>query len=122
MRKLILLVLFVAFFPGCDNADYDEVNKIGIVGVAEILKVEDTKTTINDNPRVDLTIKVYSKDREPFETMITRTVSRVDIPRRGDLRAVKFDPKDNSKVILLFEEDANNVKKELDEIAANIKK
>ena len=120
MKKILLLVCFTVIFYACDSADYDEVNKIGKVGVGEVLKVEDTKVTINDNPRVEITVKIYTKDGAPFESKFTNTVSRVEIPRRGDHLALKFDPNDKTKVIFLQQEDVDKVKAELDEISANM--
>ncbi|HEY6798720.1 MAG TPA: SHOCT domain-containing protein [Kineosporiaceae bacterium] len=71
----------------------------GSRGIATVLDLQDTGVTINDNPRVRLRLLVQPADgTPPFEVTIARTVSRVDVPRRGDQAGVVFDPADRSTV------------------------
>jgi hypothetical protein len=60
----------------------------------EVLSVEDTGMTINDNPRVKITVRAEPPGEAPFEIEKTATVSRVSIPRRGDRCTVFYDPAD----------------------------
>jgi hypothetical protein len=47
--------------------------------------VQDTGTTINDNPRIKMIFRVEPLDDSPaFDATKTTTVSRVQIPRQGD--------------------------------------
>jgi hypothetical protein len=60
----------------------------------EVMSVEDTGMTINDNPRVKITVRAEPPGEEPFTIEKTATVSRVSIPRRGDRCTVFYDPAD----------------------------
>jgi hypothetical protein len=60
----------------------------------EVMSVEDTNVTINDNPRVRITVQAQPPGEPPFTIVKTTTVSRVNIPRRGDRCTVFYDPSD----------------------------
>ena len=60
----------------------------------EVLSVEDTNITINDNPRVRITVRAQPPGEAPFTVVKTATVSRVSIPRAGDRCTVFYDPAD----------------------------
>jgi hypothetical protein len=63
--------------------------------VGVVLNVQDTGTTINDNPRVKMTFRIEPLDGgAPFEAEKTKTVSRVEIPRAGDRYPVWYDAAD----------------------------
>jgi hypothetical protein len=105
--KLILTV-FLIFFVGCViTKNYKYVNRIGEPAEAVVLDISDTGITINDNPKVRLKLRVYPKDREPYEATVSQVVSRVTIPRVGDRVYVKFDPNNPGNVILLYEKDSD---------------
>jgi hypothetical protein len=57
---------------------------------AVITDVKDTGMTINDNPRVKLTLRVEPQGAEPWEAVKKATVSRINIPRVGDPIRVKY--------------------------------
>ena len=59
-------------------------------GVIE--SVEDTNVTINDNPRVRITVRAEPPGEPPFTIVKTATVSRVRVPRPGDRCVVFYDP------------------------------
>jgi hypothetical protein len=59
-----------------------------------VLSVEDTNITINDNPRVKITVQAEPPGETPFTIEKTATVSRVAIPRAGDRCTVFYDPAD----------------------------
>ncbi|HEX8364702.1 MAG TPA: DUF3592 domain-containing protein [Allosphingosinicella sp.] len=66
-------------------------------GVGTVTHVEDSGITINDNPRVTVTMKVEPVDgTAPLERTKTVTVSRVAIPRIGDRFPVWYDRQDPS--------------------------
>jgi phosphoribosylaminoimidazole carboxylase (NCAIR synthetase) len=54
--------------------------------------VQDTNVTINDNPRVRITVRAEPPGEPPFTIVKTATVSRVRIPRPGDRCVVFYDP------------------------------
>jgi hypothetical protein len=70
----------------------------GIQARAVVLNVQDTGVTVNDNPRVKLTLQVQPEGEVPFEVSKKQTVSRVSIPRAGDEYLVRYDPADPSSV------------------------
>jgi hypothetical protein len=70
----------------------------GISAEAVVLSVADTGVTVNDNPRVKLTLQVQPEGDAPFEATKKVTVSRVAIPSPGDRYWVRYDPADPSEV------------------------
>jgi hypothetical protein len=54
--------------------------------------------TINENPRVELTLQVKPDGGAPFEAKKKVTVSRVSIPRAGDGYWVRFDPANPTEI------------------------
>jgi hypothetical protein len=105
--KLILSVLLIFFISCVITKNYKYVNKIGEPAEAVVLDISDTGITINDNAKVRLKLKVYPKDKEPFEATVSQVVSRVKIPRIGDRVYVKFDPNNPTNVILLYKKDSD---------------
>lgn len=70
----------------------------GSKGAGTVISVQDTGTTINDNPRVKMTFRVEPIDGSPALDLEKKaTVSRVEIPRQGDRYPVSYDPQDPSK-------------------------
>lgn len=75
----------------------EELFQTGSKGVGTVLQVQDTGTTINDNPRVKMAFRVEPLDGSPaFDAQKTTTVSRVEIPRQGDRYPIWYDPSDQS--------------------------
>jgi hypothetical protein len=70
----------------------------GTQALAVVTDVRDTGVTVNNNPRVKLTLQVQPEGQAGFETTKTKTVSRVSIPSIGDRYYVRFSPDDPSKV------------------------
>jgi hypothetical protein len=69
----------------------------GAKGVGTVTLVQDTGTTINDNPRVKMTFRIEPLDGSPaFDAEKTKTVSRVQIPRQGERYPVWYDRADPS--------------------------
>jgi hypothetical protein len=67
----------------------------GARAAGTITSVSDTGMTINDNPRVALTLQVQPDNGGPaFQVAQTSTVSRIAIPRQGDQVVVWYDPAD----------------------------
>jgi hypothetical protein len=59
-----------------------------------VVSVDDTGWTVNDNPRIKMTIRAEPDNDPPFTIEKTSVVSRVDIPRAGDTCVVFYDPSD----------------------------
>lgn len=85
--------------------NYKRINEIGESAEALVLDISDTGISINLNPKIRLTLKVYPKDREPYVATVSQVVSRITVPRVGDRLNVKYDPNDPAKVIIPYKED-----------------
>jgi hypothetical protein len=71
----------------------------------QIVSVSDTGVTINDNPRVRMTVRADPPGEAPFTIEKTATVSRVALPRVGDRCTVLYDPADpQGKNAITFEQ------------------
>ena len=69
----------------------------GSKGIGEVLAVQDTGMTVNDNPRVRMSFRIEPIDGTgPFQAEKTTMVSRVQVPRVGDRFPVWYDPADTS--------------------------
>jgi hypothetical protein len=60
----------------------------------EVVSVQDTGITINDNPHIKMTVRAEPPGEAPFTIEKRATVSRVSIPRAGDRCVVFYDPVD----------------------------
>jgi len=73
----------------------EDLFQTGAKGAGTVIQVQDTGTTINDNPRVKMTFRIEPVDGGPaFDAEKKTTVSRVEIPRQGDRYPVWYDPED----------------------------
>jgi hypothetical protein len=125
MKKysLLLLVSYMFLLAGCirirSYKNYRRVIQTGIPAVVVVSDLEDTRVTINNNPRIRLTVTVYTKDLEPYETKITDTFSIIDLPRRGSIYYAKIDSTNQHNVVLLRRSDAEQYMDELRYIMEN---
>jgi hypothetical protein len=109
-----ILAALLAFTGGCaaigsvidDFTGADEVRRLREVGVAapaEILRIWDTGTTVNEDPVVGLEVEVQPVAGEPFRAVIEKAwISRLAIPRYqpGAVIAVRYDPNDPSRAVV----------------------
>ena len=76
----------------------------GVTAQAQVLSVHDTGMTVNNNPRIKITLAVSPTDGSAaFQVSTKQTVSRVAIPRAGDVYMVRYDPEDHENFV--FEAD-----------------
>lgn len=80
----------------------NRLKKAGKKATAKIIKIQDTGTTINDNPQVKLTVEVTPEYGTPFTTVFKQVISRLEVHlfKPGVLLNVLVDPKDQKKIIL----------------------
>jgi hypothetical protein len=79
----------------------------GVNAPAQILDVRDTGVTVNNNPRVKLTMSVTPSDGSaPFQVTMKHLVSRVAVPRAGDAFMVRYDPEDHDNFAIVGAADA----------------
>ena len=64
-----------------------------------VVAVRDTGTTVNNDPRVELTLRVEGPDGNPLELSRKLLVPRVNIPRPNDRVEVAYDPDDPSQFV-----------------------
>lgn len=73
----------------------------GVNAPGEIVGVRDTGVTVNQNPRIAITLRVSPTDGSaPFEVSKKQTVPRVAIPRAGDGFVVRYDPDDHENFVI----------------------
>ena len=85
---------------GIDKEKRDQLKKTGKEAEGVILKVEDTRETFNQNPKIKMTIRVKPKNEEEFDAVVVMYVSRVNIPRKGDDVTVYYDPNNKTDIIV----------------------
>jgi Short C-terminal domain len=69
----------------------------GVQARAVVTQVQDTGISVNNNPRVKLTLEVQPDGGLPFEVTKKMTVSRLNVPDIGTTIWVRYDPDDKSK-------------------------
>jgi membrane protein implicated in regulation of membrane protease activity len=75
-----------------------ELMRTGVRGIGTIVEVADTGTTVNDNPRIVIRMRIEpDDDSAPVERRKKATVSRVAVPRAGERYPVWFDRIDPDK-------------------------
>lgn len=125
MKKysLLLLASYMFLLADCIGVksykNYKQVIQTGIPAVVAVSDLEDTRVTINNNPCIRLTVTVYTKDLEPYETKITDTFSIIELPRRGSIYYAKIDSANRSNVVLLRRSDAAQYMDEIRYIMEN---
>ena len=68
---------------------------VGVRGRAQIVAVKDTFMTVNNNPYVGIVVEIKPGVQASFNTI----VSRVQVPRVGDVIEVIYDPSDPTACI-----------------------
>jgi hypothetical protein len=101
---IILVVFFVFIYPMVIKPVLLEsrLKKTGKKATAKIIKIQDTGTTINDNPQVKLTVEVTPEYGTPYTTVFKQLIPRLEVHlfQPGTLLNVLVDPKDQKKLIL----------------------
>jgi hypothetical protein len=74
----------------------------GIPGRAIITAIKDTATTVNDNPRVELTLEVTVGDDAPYTATHAQVISRIAVAgfQPGATVPVRVDPADGQSLII----------------------
>jgi uncharacterized protein DUF3592 len=68
-----------------------------------VTDIHDTGITINNNPRVKVSVRAEPPGEPAFDVQKTFTASRVELPRVGDVCTVFYDPLDRSKTGITFD-------------------
>lgn len=91
----------------------------GVEAPAQVLGVQDTGVTVNNNPRVKITLSVTPPDgTAAFQVVTKQTVSRVAIPRAGDGFMVRYDPEDHDNFAIVGAAEAAGTPADIDAASA----
>jgi hypothetical protein len=102
---LALAPLFLARGSGRRAARALDLTSNGRKCSGEVTAIDDTGVTINNNPRVHITVRAEPPGEPAFTIERTSTVSRVNLPRVGDRATVLYDPADREhRNLVTFEQ------------------
>jgi len=73
----------------------------GLDGTADILSVQDTGGTVNENPVVLIHMTVTPAGGEPYDVNVKTMVSRIAVPRVGDKVRIKYAPDNPQQVAIV---------------------
>lgn len=73
----------------------------GLEATAEVIGVQDTGASINNNPVVMMQLKVTTSMGTQFDTSGQAMVSRIAVPRIGDTIKIKYNPMDPTQIAVL---------------------
>lgn len=89
------------------EAQIDLVNKQqkltteGIPAKAKVSLVQDTGSLMNFDPIILLSLHVESESGEKFDISTTTHVSKLSIPKVGDVINIKYDPNEKSSLVIV---------------------
>jgi len=97
---IVIGIMVISFAPFIKNmmgnsAKKKRLQQVGQKTGAKILDVQDTGMTVNMNPYVKVTVEMPGGKSATFQVL----VSRVQIPRIGDVIQVLYDPADPTIVM-----------------------
>jgi hypothetical protein len=95
-----VLLLTIGQFAAKGAAHRKQLLATGKPGRATILHVTDTGVTINNSPRVRIQARIEVAGEPAIEAKTAMMVSRLSVPRAGEVYAVRFDPKNPNDFIL----------------------
>jgi len=74
----------------------------GVDATAMVLSIQDTGRLMNFDPVLKLGLKVTPlKGGEPFDLNVETWVSKIMIPRVGDMINIKYDPADTNNIMVM---------------------
>lgn len=97
----ILLVSGLVFVPWmCDSINDDNLRRTGLPARAIVLGADDTGNRYNDNPEVELRLRVLRDSAVTYDLVIRRVISVVNLVniRKGDTIDVFIDHQDSTNV------------------------
>ena len=102
---LLLLVTYIVNLILMKNVEANKykrlLEKTSIDGIAKIIKAENTKTRIRNNPLMKFTLMIKGSDRKEYEGFYNKVVNSYESPKYqvGKFLKVKFSPLNTSKFI-----------------------
>jgi hypothetical protein len=91
----------VGFMFSQSSSNAQRLQAVGIPGTATVISAQDTGMTINDNPRVNLTLQVAAGGNT-YQASTSVTVPRLQVGRLapGSVLAIKVDPAKPSDMVI----------------------
>jgi hypothetical protein len=95
----LALPLYFMFWPEYQR---DQLVKNGVPATAEIISIHPTGNIFNDQPQVDIVVRVTPTDGEPYEANVTMIINAVYLPQfqPGKTVQVRYDAGDPSNVAI----------------------
>ena len=92
-------MLYLFLFP---EYEQDQLRKTGLPAKGTIMSIDDTGNRYNDQPQVNVHLRVEPEGKPKYETDVTMIISPVYLPQfqPGKTVDVKYDPQDPSKVAI----------------------
>ena len=103
-------------YAGWNTLEQSELVHAGSRASGVVIEVKDTGTTVNNQPRVRLRLRVQPEGEPPFEVERKLLVSRLAIPRAGERVEVAYDPDDRDRFTFRIA-DLADAPSRLDELA-----
>ena len=97
VRERLAKAAIAEDYVGWDALEQSALVATGSRAPGVLTDVRDTGTTINENPRVEVRLRVEPPGEEPFELARKLMVSRVRVPRIGERVEVLYDPDDHER-------------------------
>ena len=104
---MIVSFAFVWFIirrvTGGSKADR-QLMQTGVPAQATIVRIWETGVQVNMSPQVGMLLEVQPPGQPPFQAETKTVISQLMIPQfqPGAIVPVKYDPTDNSKIVLAF--------------------
>jgi hypothetical protein len=103
-------------YAGWNTLEQSELVHAGSRAPGVVIEVKDTGTTVNNQPRVRLRLRVQPDGEPAFEVERKLLVSRLAIPRAGERVEVAYDPDDRDRFTFRVA-DGTGAPSRLDELA-----
>ena len=79
-----------------------EIKESGTPAKAEVLKIADTGMLVNNNPVAQVTLKIMPDNISEYTVTIRTTLSKVNIPRIGDIIKIKYNPDNTNEIVIVY--------------------
>ncbi len=79
----------------------NELIRMGRDAKAEVLALADTGKMLNYDPIVRIRLKVLSEVSGPFEVESEQIVSKIAVPRVGDMVNIKYNPQNTNELVII---------------------
>ncbi len=98
---IAITVVILRKVAGMSNPNKDLLTT-GVGGMATIVNLWDTGTTVNDNPMIGMLLEIQPASGTPYQAKTSLLISRLQIPQYqpGRKLAVRIDPRNPQRVAI----------------------